>query len=122
LDGIDSLFPSFDDDLASVVGGAAASAALEPSVEYREVVYASPKLDLTNDLKSKFALTVWYAPDNPQQPELAELSFKYDTVDGKAPFKAARRALDLLRAIQDLPSADAAAPTKTALAGCAPTT
>ena len=76
---------------------------LKPSPEYRELVYKSSKLDITKDLKARFALTLWYeGPDNQDRPALA-ISFKYDVKNGEVRSEVARRALALLLAMQDLP-------------------
>jgi hypothetical protein len=92
---------------------------LVPSLEYRELVYESSKLDVAAGTKAKFALTIWYeGADNRDVPTLAEISFSYDTDDGAVPAEVAFRARDLLLEMQDLKWADPAAPTKTALVGC----
>ena len=92
---------------------------VHPSPEYRELVYKSSKLDIAKDLKARFALTLWYkGAENQDHPALAEISFKYDAKNGEVRNEVARRALALLLAMQDLPWADPAAPTKTALVAC----
>jgi hypothetical protein len=119
LAGIRGLYPSFDDELQAVVGRIEMSAPLDPSPEYRELVYKSSKLDIAEDLKARFALTLWYkGSENQDHPALAEISFKYDAKNGEVRNEVARRALALLLAMQDLPWADPAAPTKTALVAC----
>jgi hypothetical protein len=83
-------------------------------------VYKSSKIDLAKDMKTSFALTIWYkGVDNRDRPALAEISFSYDTADGAVPAEAARRGPGLFLAMQDLDWADPGQPTKTALAGCA---
>ena len=118
LAGIADLFPSFENDLEAFVERVDLAATLEVSPGYRELVYESSRIDLTDRLKSRFSLTFWYPKTQPDRPTLAEVSFKYDTDHGKVSLKAARRSLELLRALQDLPWADPAAPTKTALIAC----
>jgi hypothetical protein len=119
LAGISGLYRSFEDQLQTAAGHVQMSAPLEPSPEYREVVYESSKLDLIKDFKARFALTLWYKDaDNQDQPALAEISFKYETRNGEVPNEAARRALALLLTIQDLPWANPTAPTKTAFVAC----
>jgi hypothetical protein len=121
LAGIAALYPSFDDGLRTVAGHVQMSALLEASPEYRELVYESSKLDIINDLKARFALTLWYkGAENQDHPALAEISFKYEANNGKVPNEAARRALAMLLVMQDLPWADPAAPTKTAFVACDP--
>ena len=119
LAGIKRLYPSFDEELQTVVGRIEMSAPLDPSPEYRELVYKSSKLDIAKDLKARFALTLWYkSAENRDHPALAEISFKCDAKDGDVRNEVARRALELLLAMQDLPWADPSAPTKTALVAC----
>lgn len=119
LKDIEDLYPTFDDDLRLVAGVTKMSAALAPSPEYRELVYESSMLDLAEDTKTRFALTIWYeGTDNRDRPALVEISFSYDTEDGAVTAEAARRSRELLLAMQDLDWADPALPTKTALAGC----
>ncbi len=120
LAGIIRLYPSFEDELRAAAGGTVdISVTLDPSPEYRELVYKSSKLDITDDLKARFALTLWYkGVQNQDQPAVAEISFEYDVKNGEVANKAARRVLALLLAMQDLPWANAAAPTKTALVAC----
>ena len=60
LEDIDKLYPTFSEDLQLVADEIDLQAALESGPEYRELVYRSSKLDLTNDTKAKFALTIWY--------------------------------------------------------------
>jgi len=92
---------------------------LEPSPEYRELVYESSKLIVAKDVKARFALTLWYKDvENRDRPALAEVSFKYDAKNGGVPDEVARRALALLLAMQDLPWAEPSAPAKTALVSC----
>jgi hypothetical protein len=120
LQDIERLYPKFDDDLRLVAGAGDMSAPLAPSPEYRELVYRSSMLDLAEDTKTSFALTIWYeGADNRTRPALAEISFSYDTDDGGVSAEAARRGRELLLTMQDLDWADPALPTKTALAGCA---
>jgi hypothetical protein len=119
LAGIKGLYPSFGKELQAVVGRVEMSAPVDPSPEYRELVYKSSKLDIAKDLKARFALTLWYkGAENQDHPALAEISFKYDAKNGEVRNEVARRALALLLAMQDLPWADPAAPTKTALVAC----
>jgi hypothetical protein len=116
LAGIKGLYPSFDEELQAAAGRIEMSA---PRPEYRELVYKSSKLDIAKDVKARFALTLWYkGADNQDHPALAEISFKYDAKDGDVRNEVARRALALLLAMQDLPWADPAAPTKTAFVAC----
>src|SRR5258708_6142318 len=99
-------------DRQGVVGRIEMSAPLDPSPEYRELVYKSSKLDIAEDLKARFALTLWYkGSENQDHPALAEISFKYDAKNGEVRNEVARRALALLLVMQDLPWADPAAPT-----------
>src|SRR5215472_3389854 len=119
LAGIAGLYPSFGDALQTVAGNVQMSSPLEPSPEFREVVYESSKLDINKDVKTRFALTLWYeGAENEDHPALAEISFKYEAKNGRVPGESARRALALLLAMQDLPWADPAAPTKTAFVAC----
>jgi hypothetical protein len=118
LAGIKGLYPSFDEELQAAAGRIEMSAPLDPSPEYRELVYESSKLNITEDLKARFALTLWYSPENQDRPALVEISFKYDAKNGEVRNEVARRGLALLLAMQDLPWADPAAPTKTALVAC----
>jgi hypothetical protein len=119
LEEVDDLYPKFDDDLRLVAGERDMSAALAPSLAYRELVYESSMLDLAKDTKASFALTIWYeGADDRKRPALAEISFSYDTDDGAVSGEAARRGRELLLALQDLDWADPGSPTKTALAGC----
>ena len=119
LAGIGTLYPSFEEELRATAGRIDILAPLGASPEYRELVYKSTKVDITNGVKARFALTLWYkGAENQDQPALAEISFKYDANNGKVPNEAARRALSLLLTMQDLPWADPSAPTKTALVAC----
>jgi hypothetical protein len=119
LNEVEALYPKFDDDLRQLAGEIDMSEALTPSPEYRELVYESSKLDLARNTKVKFALTIWYqGAANHDAPALAEISFSYDTDEGAVPAEAARRARELLLAMQDLEWVDPAAPTKTAIVGC----
>src|SRR5262249_24801737 len=119
LAGIRGLYPSFEEELRAAAGHIDLTTPLEPSTEYRELVYESSKLDITKNLKARFALTLWYeGAENQNQPALAEISFKYGVDNGEVPNKAARRALALLLVMQDLTWADPAAPTKTAFVAC----
>ena len=119
LAGIADLYPSFEDELRAAIGGFDTSALLEPSPEYRELVYESSKLIVAKDVKARFALTLWYKDvENRDRPALAEVSFKYDAKNGGVPDEVARRALALLLAMQDLPWAEPSAPAKTALVSC----
>jgi hypothetical protein len=119
LEDVEDLYPKFDDELRLVAGESDMSASLKASPEYRELVYRSSMIDLAKDTKSSFALTIWYeGANNRDRPALAEISFAYDTDDGSVPAEAARRARELLLAMQDLDWADPGSPTKTALAGC----
>jgi hypothetical protein len=63
LAGIKGLYPSFDEELQAAAGRIEMSPPLDPSPEYREPIYKSSKLDITNDLKARFALTLWYKAD-----------------------------------------------------------
>src|SRR6185437_1887406 len=93
--------------------------ALDPSPEYRELVYESSKLDLVKDLKARFALTLWYeGAQNQDDPALTEISFKYEVKNREVPTGAALRALALLLAMQDLPWAEPTATTKTTFVAC----
>jgi hypothetical protein len=119
LAGIASLYPSLAEALREAAGRIEMSSPFESSPEYRELVYESSKLDITESLKARFALTLWYeGAENQDRPALAEISFKYDTENGEVRNEVARRALALLLAMQDLPWADPSAPTKTALVAC----
>jgi hypothetical protein len=92
LKEVEDLYPKFDDDLRLVAGESDMSAKLAPSQQYRELVYKSSKIDLAKDMKTSFALTIWYeGVDNRDRPALAEISFSYDTTDGAVPAEAARR-------------------------------
>jgi len=51
LAGIAGLCPSFDDGLRIVAGNVQMSAPLQPSPEFRELVYESSKLDINKDVK-----------------------------------------------------------------------
>jgi hypothetical protein len=113
--GIAALYPSFEDEFRSTD----LSTPLEPSAEYRELVYKSKKFAAFPDLEVQFALTLWYkGAENEDRPSLAEISYKYEIADDKVPTEAARRALALLLTMQDLAGADAAAPTKAAHVAC----
>jgi hypothetical protein len=119
LAGIARLYPSFEEELQAVAGHVDMSSPLDPSPEYRELVYESSKLDLVKDLKARFALTLWYkGAQNRDNPALAEISFKYQVKNGEVPTEAARRALALFLMLQDLPWAKPAAPTKTTFVAC----
>ncbi len=119
LEDIGKLYSTFTEDLQSVTGEIDLRAPLKPGPEYRELVYRSSKLDMTEDTKARFALTIWYeGVSNHHQPALAEISFAYDTDHGEVSAEAARRARQLLVAMQDLDWAKPDAPTKTALAAC----
>ena len=119
LEDVDKLYSTFSEDLQLVAGEIDLQAALKPGPEYRELVYRSSKLDVTEDTKAKFALTIWYeGVGNHNQPALVEVSFSYDTDHGEVPAEAARRARQLLLVMQDLDWAKPDAPTKTALAAC----
>ena len=120
LKDVEDLYPKFDDALRLMAGEADMSAELAASPEYRELVYRSSMIDLAQDTETSFALTIWYeGADNRDRPALAEISFAYVTDDGAVSAEAARRARELLLAMQDLDWADPGSPTKTALAGCA---
>jgi hypothetical protein len=119
LDEVEQLYPGFANELRQVAGPVDMTATLEPGLDYRELVYASSKLQLAADTKAEFALTIWYrSADEQNAPALAEISFSYATDDGAVGTEAARRARDLLLAMQGMPWADPAAPTKTALVAC----
>src|SRR5262249_42953794 len=60
LAGIAGLYPSFVDELRTATGPLDISPPLDPSPEYRELVYKSSMLDITDDVKARFALTLWY--------------------------------------------------------------
>ncbi len=81
------------------------------------LVYESSKLAVADGTKAEFALTIWYQAGDPA-PALAEISFKYRTEEGGVTGETARRARDLLLALQALPWADPGAPTKTAQVDC----
>jgi hypothetical protein len=118
--GVDDLYPEFDNGLRLLAGASDLSAALAPGPDYHELVYESAMIDLEQDTKTRFALTIWYeGPDNRERPALAEISFSYDTDDGEVAAEVAKRSRELLLLMQDLDWADPALPTKTALAGCA---
>ena len=94
--------------------------ALMAGPAYRELVYRSSRLDLAEDTKGEFALTIWYeGTGNRTTPALAEISFCYPT-DDDVPAQAVQRARRLLLAMQDLSWAEPGAPTKTALAAWRP--
>jgi hypothetical protein len=113
LRDVEKLYPTLDDDLRLLAGKIDMSEALVASTEYRELVYESSKLDLATDTKTSFALTIWYdGADNRDRSALAGTSFAYDTDDGAVPGEAARRARDMLLAMQQMDWVDPGAPTR----------
>jgi hypothetical protein len=71
---------------------------------FRDRVYRIGLVDL-GDTDAKVDLTLWYKAGTsaPGALELAELSFKFDTEDGKVSGGVAQRALSLFGALQELP-------------------
>ena len=68
LEGIAGLYPSFEEDQETVADPVGLAARLEPSREHQELVYKNAKLDLSKGVKSAFALTLWYQPDETSRP------------------------------------------------------
>jgi len=119
LMAVDDLYPKFDNDLRLLAGASDLSAALTPGLDYHELVYESAMIDLEEDTKTRFALTIWYeGAANRDRPALAEISFSYDTDNGEVSAEVAKRSREMLLLMQDLDWANPALPTKTALAGC----
>jgi hypothetical protein len=117
LGDVERLYPGFADDLLLVAGTVDMAATLASGPSYRELVYESSKLAVAGGTKAEVALTIWYRAAD-AAPALAEISFKYHTDEGVVTGETARRARDLLLALEALPWADPAAPTKTAQADC----
>ncbi len=78
-----------------------------------ETVYEGAEVDLGGGVDGELALTLWFAGE---APAVAELSFKYDTENGRTPSAVTRRATTLFLSLQrDLSWARPEQATKTAL-------
>jgi hypothetical protein len=68
-----------------------------------ELVFEGAKVDLGHDTDGEFALTLWYPQSeaNRSTPLAAEISFKYDTDNGRVNEAVARRSLLLFEAMQE---------------------
>jgi hypothetical protein len=94
---------------------------LNPGIRIHELVFEGAKVDLGHDTDGEFALTLWYS-QKPHELLTAEISFKYDTEDGRVKEAVARRALQLFEGMQqdlgDWSSPEHATKTKLALPAC----
>lgn len=116
LGGLLDLYPDLDRPLHAAPGSSNRDEPLVASPDYREIVYDSAKIDLTEGHKTKFSITVWYqGADNREQPALAEISFKYDVEDGSVPRDLALVGMNLFLAMQDLDGVDSRPITKSRL-------
>ncbi|MGH6924825.1 MAG: hypothetical protein ACRED5_13905 [Propylenella sp.] len=93
-----------------------------------EWVFENAAVDL-GDTTAEFGLTLWYFAEGRTQrarwkraasgevaPAVAEISFSYDTVDGRVDAAVSRRAMQLFKGMQAVLSVDRRATSKTALA------
>ena len=96
------LFPRFDKRLAKAgVGEAAFDGKLSDGKHFTQRGFSGALVDL-GAVDSKFELVLWYGKDGSlPQPEIAELSFKYNIDDADA--AVVERARKLFNALQQLP-------------------
>jgi hypothetical protein len=93
-----------------------------------EWVFENAAVDLGNRT-AEFGLTLWYfaegstpksrwkrAASGNIAPEVAEISYSYDTIDGRVDASVSRRAMQLFKAMQAELAVDRRATSKTALA------
>ena len=101
LEDAAELYPSLD-DLAIVDGGDDRDRSLVQGEAIREWVFEGAEVDLGENLDAELALTLWYPADGPgsSPPAIAEISFKYGTIDGDVAPEVAQRALTLFLAMQ----------------------
>jgi hypothetical protein len=79
------------------------SAVLVSGASFHELVFSGALVDLGAETNAEFDLTLWYRPGAAfaLRPVIAELSFKYDTDQGRVAEPVARRAFSLFRAMQE---------------------
>src|SRR5262249_10231402 len=72
-----------------------AGSRLVAGIVIQELVFEGAKVDLGQDTDAEFALTLWYSQNHEKssEPLTAEISFKYDTDDGRGNEAVAQRAL-----------------------------
>ncbi|MFA1628188.1 hypothetical protein ACDY96_37355 [Rhizobium mongolense] len=115
------LFPTLEGMLSrSLVG----DEALVGGPVIHELAAKGAQVRIGRNILAEFTLTCWYFEPAVGPPSVAEVSFKYDTIAGEMPGKAARRALDLFNALQtglgDYVNTDHSSKTAMALPkGCA---
>lgn len=117
------LFPTLEENLKHPYAFAREQA-LVGGPAIHEFVYRGARVKLSEHVIGDFTLTLWYFDTLEVPPAVAEISFKYATIDGEMPGKAARRALDLFIGLQidlgDYVNTDHASKTAMALPkGCA---
>jgi hypothetical protein len=80
-----------------------AGSRLVAGISIRELVFEGAKVELGQDTDAEFALTLWYSQnyEESSDPFTAEISFKYDTDDGRVNEAVAQRALKLFQAMQE---------------------
>jgi hypothetical protein len=80
-----------------------AGSRLVAGIVIQELVFEGAKVDLGQDTDAEFALTLWYSQNHEKssEPLTAEISFKYDTDDGRVNEAVAQRALKLFQAMQE---------------------
>jgi hypothetical protein len=123
LDDVFRCFPTLPGHLGHV-SSAGSSAPMLAGPEIDEWVFEGPKIDLGNDHRAKFALTLWYLGKESRageaiearSPDIAEISFEIGMKDGKLPRECARLALALFVTMQKLMPSNPQAASKTALA------
>ncbi|QPB24200.1 hypothetical protein [Rhizobium sp. 007] len=91
------LFPTLEGLLSRPLVG---DEALVGGPVIHELAAKGTQVRIGKDIIGEFTLTCWYFETAPGPPSVAEVSFKYDTIAGEMPGKAARRALDLFNALQ----------------------
>ena len=76
---------------------------LVAGIAIQELVFEGAKVDLGQNTDAEFALTLWYSQNHEKssEPLTAEISFKYDTDDGRVNEAVAQRALKLFQAMQE---------------------
>jgi hypothetical protein len=125
LEDVMSTYPDLQANLRKAgVSNDVAGSGLGAGKVIHELVFEGAKVDLGQDTDAEFALTLWY-PENPgpsSEPFTAEISFKYETENGRVSEAVAWRALKLFQAMQeglgDWLSLEHATKTSLALPSC----
>lgn len=95
------LYPRLEGNLlAQAKGRLMPGQRLHGGPEIREIAFEGAKVELGDDIKGKFTLSLWYFPREAARRDVAEISFKCG-FDGAMPGGAARRALTLFIAMQE---------------------